>query len=278
MFGWKRRRRRRLRARPLPAEWSEVLERGVAHWRLLDEADRRELAGHVQVLVAEKHFEGCGGLRITDEVRVTIAAQACLLLLHRDTDYFPGLMSIVVYPTVYWAPRAQTRPGGVVDELPEVRQGESWERGAVVLAWDRVCHGAADARSGENVVLHEFAHQLDVESGQIDGAPSLRNRRERRVWSEVFSRAYADHRHALGRGLPTLLDAYAATHPAEFFAVVTEAFFERPAALGRQHPELYSQLSSYFAQAPAGRAEREREPGEGFWTISIDRYGAQPIV
>lgn len=281
MFGWKRRRRRGLRARPLPEAWEEVLERRVAHWRLLGGEDRRELAEHIQVFITEKRFEGCGGLELNDEVRVTIAAQACLLLLHRETDYFPGVLSIVVYPSAYWAPRARTRPGGAVEGAVELRQGESWREGAVVLAWDRVAEAARGASSGENVVVHEFAHQLDVESGAADGAPLLSGASQRRAWSESFSRAYCDLRDALARGRPTPLDAYAATSPAEFFAVVTEAFFEQPKTLVRCHPALYAHLAAYFAQEPAARfelASARRDPGEGFWTISIEPYGATPIV
>jgi MtfA peptidase len=258
-----------------------VLEGRVAHWRELGERDQRELAGHLQVMLDEKRFEGCGGLELDDEVRLTIAAQACLLLLHRDTDYFPGVLSIVVYPSVYWAPRAQTRPGGVLDTSVEVREGESWERGAVVLAWDRVLSGAADAHSGQNVVLHEFAHQLDVESGDADGAPPMRGRAARRAWAEAFSEAYEGHRRALAEGAATLLDPYGATNPAEFFAVTTETFFERPRALAREHPALYAVLAGFFHQEPAARLGCEAQtsqPGEGFWTISIDAYGEQPIV
>ncbi len=278
MFGWKRRRRRRLREKPFPEAWSALLERRVAHWRLLDERERRELEGHIQVFVAEKHFEGCGGLEMTEEIAVTIAAQACLLLLHRDTDYFPKVVSIVVYPSVYWAPRGM-RPGGVVDESPEVREGESWEQGAVVLAWDRVLAGAADAHSGRNVVLHEFAHQLDAESGETDGAPPLAGRDARRAWAETFSRAFGAHRDALARGMPALLDPYGATSPAEFFAVATEMFFERSEELFREQPELHSRLADYFAQAPAFRDEQgSRELGGGLWTLSLDAYGAKPIV
>ncbi len=281
MLGWKRRRRRRLRARPLPDAWGDILSRRVACWDTLDEADRRELAGHMQVFLHEKRFEGCGGLRITDEIRVTIAAQACLLLLHRATDYFPGVVAIVVYPSVYWAPRAQPASVGVVDQRQEVREGESWARGAVVLAWDRVRRDAEDAHGGHNVALHEFAHQLDLESGAADGAPVLAGRGHRQAWARAFSRAYADDREALAAGRHTFLGAYAATSPAEFFAVATEAFFEQPRVLCAHHPALYGQLAAYFLQEPSHRESLEvREPtGErDFWTISVEPYGAYPIV
>ena len=165
MFAWLRRRRRdAIRRRPFPAEWRALIVKNVPYVACLPPEDREELVGHIQVFLAEKHFEGCGGLEITDEVRVTIAAQACVLLLHRQTEYYPNLVSILVYPTTYLVPGGQSTPDGLVAEGTQARLGESWARDVVVLAWDSVLSGAADIHDGHNVVLHEFAHQLDQES------------------------------------------------------------------------------------------------------------------
>ena len=174
MFGWlKRRRREAVRRGAFPAAWRAIIEKNVPYAAGLSPEDRQELLGDVQVFLAEKRFEGCGGLSITDEVRVTIAAQACVLLLHRQTDYYPRLVSILVYPSTYLVPGGRGAANGLPDEAPQARLGESWARDVVVLAWDSVVSGASDIHDGHNVVLHEFAHQLDQEDGVGDGAPIL---------------------------------------------------------------------------------------------------------
>jgi Mlc titration factor MtfA (ptsG expression regulator) len=172
VFGIQKRRRRRLQQLPLPPEWFALLERHVTYYRRLSPTDQRDLQGLVQVFLAEKRFEGCGGLEITDEIRLSIAAKACILLLHRDTDFYPMLQSILVYPTAYFAPAAHHQVDGTVIEGEQVRLGESWARGAVVLSWEDGQRGAADMHDGHNVVFHEFAHQLDQESGATEGAPA----------------------------------------------------------------------------------------------------------
>ena len=256
MLGFFRRRRRpKVRARPFPAAWRLILEERLGYYCCLPPEDRRELEGHVQVFLAEKRFEGCAGLEITDEIRVTIAAQACRLLLHRDTDYYPGLTTILVSPSSYVAQQKSIGPAGVVTEGATVRLGESWHAagvgGPVVLSWQDVRAGAADIHDGRNVVFHEFAHQLDGESGSVEGAPALEARSMYLAWARVlggeFERLAADLRERR----PTVLDAYGATSPAEFFAVLTEAFFEKPGELRARHPELYEQLRLFYRQDPA---------------------------
>ena len=226
----------------------------MPYYKLLTSDERDELLGHVQVFLKEKDFEGCGGLEITDEIRLTIAAQACLLLLHRDTDYFPLLTSILVYPSHYFALSSKSLPGGLVQEEIEARQGESWGRGPIVLSWDDVLHGAADPRDGHNVVFHEFAHQLDGESGATEGAPILPSTTMYTAWARVLGREYRRLLDDLRRKHHNVIDAYGATNPAEFFAVVTEAFFEKPRQLKSRHPELYAQMVSFFRQDPAHRS------------------------
>jgi Mlc titration factor MtfA (ptsG expression regulator) len=228
-----------------------LIEKNVPFIGHLPIEDREELIGHVQVFLAEKRFEGCGGLEITDEVRVTIAAQACILLLHREMDYYPQLVSILVYPSTYVVRGGRRTPDGLAAEGPEARLGESWARDVVVLAWDHVLAGAADIHDGHNVVLHEFAHQLDQQSNGGSGAPALPRRSMYVAWARVLGRDFdqlvrdVEHHHR------TLIDRYGATNPAEFFAVVTETFFEKARQLRSQHPELYAQLKDFYRQDPA---------------------------
>jgi len=212
------------------------------------------LQGHIQVFLAEKRFEGAAGLVITDEIRVTIAAQACMLLLHRDTDYYPGLSSIIVYPHEYVTRHTERSPGGFVQEGTQARLGESSTRGAVVLSWDHVRAGASDVDDCRNVVFHEFAHQLDAEGGRVDGVPLLPQRSSYIAWARILGAEYEKLRKHTARGHRALLDRYGATSPAEFFAVATECFFQSPAQMRDEHPELYEELKAYYRQDPAAQA------------------------
>lgn len=250
MFWLKRRRRKKLRQRPFPKEWETILRKCVSVYRRLSAEDQAELRGHIQVFLAEKDFEGAGGLEITDRIRVVIAAQACVLLLHRKTDYYPSLRTIIVYPEPYVAPVSKRLPGGLVVEKPESRLGESWSRGSLVLAWDEVRRSAHDHGDPHNVVLHEFAHQLDSEDGAHDGAPVLQHGSMYVAWARVLGREYRKLVRDLQRRQATCLDSYGATNPAEFFAVVTEAFFGQPRQLKQCHPELYEQLQLFYQQDP----------------------------
>jgi Mlc titration factor MtfA (ptsG expression regulator) len=249
---WKKRRRAELRDAPFPEAWRTILVEHVPYVRTLSQEDQRELEGLVQVFLAEKSFEGAGGLTVTDDIRVTIAAQACILLLHRETDMYPELDSIVVYPHPYRA-KAQRREGMVVIESDDVRLGESWSRGTIVLAWDHVQRGAR-LFDGHNVVLHEFAHQLDAEDGSVDGAPELGARARYLDWARVLGAEFKELSDRVHAGRGSDIDAYGATSPPEFFAVVTEMFFEQPAKLRARHPELYEELRAFYNQDPAAAA------------------------
>lgn len=260
MINLKEWRRRRVRSKPFPAHWARILDEGLPYYRRLPKADQDELRGHIQVFLAEKYFEGCGGLEVTDEIRVIIAAQACILLLHRPTDYYPGLKTILVYPSTYIAEGKVRGPGGVVTEVRGPRAGESWHQsgvnshaggGPVVLSWRDVQAGAADIHDGHNVVFHEFAHQLDGESGSVEGAPALERRSGYLAWARVLGSEYQALIDDLRNQRPTVLGPYAASSPAEFFAVVTEAFFEKSQELKARHPEMYRMLAEFYRQDPA---------------------------
>lgn len=250
-FLFPRRRRARLRLQPLTARQRAIVRRNVPYYSALSAADQRELEGHMQVFLAEKRFQGCGGLRMSRTIRLTIAAQACVLLLHRESGCYPMLRSILVYPSTYVERRVRERLGNLVIERDHARLGESSIWGTVVLAWDAVRRGALDVADGKNVVFHEFAHQLDAEDGEMNGAPVLRTRSAYAAWARVLGAEYDELRQRLAAHLPSDIDPYGATKPAEFFAVVTEAFFETGAKLRRSHPELYEVLRDFYRQDPA---------------------------
>lgn len=252
MFGFTRKRRERLLRQPFPDTWRRYLRQRVPLYLRLPESDRQELEGHIQIFLDEKRFEGCNGFTVTDEARVVVAGQACLLLLHRETDYFPGLSSVVIYPTSFVVARESWDETGIVTQEDGPLVGESWDTGCVVLAWDEVVDSSACADDGYNVVIHEFAHQLDAENGISDGTPLLPDASRYRSWSKIFTDEFRHLRQLLEEGGDTMLDEYGASDPAEFFAVVTEHFFETPEFLRQNHPELYDELSRYYRQNPAG--------------------------
>ncbi|HEY9193874.1 MAG TPA: M90 family metallopeptidase [Methyloversatilis sp.] len=245
--GW---RRKQLRARPFPPQWRETLRRRVPQFRLLPADLQLQLKQHMQVFLAEKTFVGCAGLTVTDEMRVTIAAQACLLLLNRHTGYFPETREILVYPAAFAVRRTRTDAAGVVHDGPAVHLGESSSRGQVVLSWRDAVHGAAITDDGHNVVIHEFAHQLDQENGEANGAPPMYGRARIERWSTVMTAAFARLREQLGQPVEPALDPYGATSPAEFFADASEAFFERPQHLAAGFPDVFGELCAYYRVNP----------------------------
>ncbi len=255
------RRRQRIRARPFPAAWRDILKRRVPYVRALPADLQLQLKQHIQVFVAEKAFIGCDGLDITDEIRVTIAAQACLLLLNRPRDYYPGLRQVLVYPGSFVVQRGHTDHAGVTHEGLQVLAGESWSQGQVILSWHDTLMGAATPDDGQNVVIHEFAHQLDQETGAANGAPILARQAHYARWSAVLGAEFnalqanaSQYRHGRhdhdGTGEPSLFSDYGATDPAEFFAVITEVFFEQPQRMAAEHPALYGELSGFYRLDP----------------------------
>jgi Mlc titration factor MtfA (ptsG expression regulator) len=203
------------------------------------------------LFIGAVRFEGCGGLELDDEMVLTVAAQACLLVLHREGTPYPNLRVVYLYPSTFSSVIRQSDEHGIVTEGKVHRLGESWDSGSVVLAWDAVAHGAQNMADASNVTFHEFAHQLDHEDGPTDGAPSLPSRAAYLSWARVFEENYADFLELVEQGKEKVLDAYGATNPAEFFAVVTEAFFEKPRQLLKNRPELYEQLRKYYGLNPA---------------------------
>ena len=252
-------RRRAWAARPFPPAWRSVLRRRVPLYRALPAPLQQQLRRHVLVFLAEKPFVGCAGLKVTDEMRVTIAAHACLLRLNRGGPLFPALHRVLVYPGSFVVDRVHAAPGGVLREQRQALAGESWSQGQVILSWSDVLAGARVADDGHNVALHEFAHQLDQESGSGQGAPRQDDRAAQARWARVMQAefdALQARLRARDAGLrdplapPELIGDYGATSPAEFFAVVTEVFFERAAALAGRHPALFAALRDYFRVDP----------------------------
>ncbi|MDF7809477.1 zinc-dependent peptidase [Pontiellaceae bacterium B12219] len=222
---------------PPPPHWFQTLEKTLPMIGKLTKEQWKQLSGYMQIFLAEKRFEGCGGLEITEEIKITVAAEACMLLLGRETAVYPKLKTVILYPHTY-------------TDGETARLGESWNSGVVVLSWNSVLGGARNFEDGQNVVFHEFAHQLDQEDGAADGAPILEERSAYSAWARVFNREYNHLVKETNQGHKDVMDQYGATNPAEFFAVATETFFEKPRQLQLNHPELYRELQHYYHVEP----------------------------
>ncbi len=246
----RRLRRNKLFLKPLPRGWLRILERNVPLYARLPADLRPALHGCIQLFLDEKEFFGCAGLSITDEIRLTIAGNASILLLTRNDPRFTRFTSILVYPETYVA-REIKYDGPVEVHRQSTRAGESWHRGPVVLSWGDILRGIQDDNDGHNVILHEFAHKLDEENEIMDGLPVLRNSADYKTWAEVLTREYGALQQGVENGGKTVLDAYATVSPAEFFAVATESFFEKPLPMKTRLPELYEQLKRFYNLDPA---------------------------
>lgn len=260
MFHWLRDgHRTEVRNRPFPPEWEAFVCTNLAHYEVLDDAERLELWATMQVFLEEKQWEGCDGLDLTDEIRVTIAAQACLLQLGLPHDYYRNVESILIYPSTVVPPERQT---GVFEQVGSPVEanvpilGQAFTQGPVILVWDAVLHGARHPEQGHNVVYHEFAHKLDMLDGTADGTPPMRDSAELAEWVIVCSHEFLRLRKLVDDGHKTFLDSYGAKNEAEFFAVATEEFLDRPLALQKHAPDLYHVLNSYYRQDPAERVRR----------------------
>ncbi len=249
-FTFKRWQKWRLDTQPFPASWQAILTTNIAIYRKLPTALKTQLHQHIKLFLRDKVFYGCNGLQITDEMRVTIAGEACLLLLNRTTNDYYQLHHILIYPTSFIPQRVQKNESGVVSANHSILLGESWNQGKVILSWQDVINGATGSSTGHNVVLHEFAHQLDQESGSANGAPLLGSQSSYQRWARVLSKEFEQLQRHSRQGFNDVIDQYGATNPAEFFAVVTETFFERPKQLRKKHPELFDELQRFYAVNP----------------------------
>ncbi|HEY4242543.1 MAG TPA: M90 family metallopeptidase [Kofleriaceae bacterium] len=248
-MGWlTEHRRHHLLETPFPDEWRAILDKNVAAYRLLAPDQQQHLRDLTQVFVAEKHWEGGNDLAVTDEMRVTIGGTACLMILGRDHSLFSEIVSIVIYASAVVTRRAEGRApfafGPIADRLPIL--GQSMRGGAVILAWDDVLAGARDPHDGRNLVFHELAHKIDEIGGTVDGTPPLPDAAHRRAWGEALGTAFLAQIERAKRGEKSLLRDYATTNEAEYFAVVTEVFFEQPAKLREALPDVYAVLAEFY--------------------------------
>jgi MtfA peptidase len=246
-------RRRRILRAAFPATWEPHLQ-GLPFFHQLTEPEQQKLRCMVQVFIAEKNWEGCGGLRLDNCIKVGIAAQACLLILNLDHDWYRKIPSILVYPSAFRSNLAETGPAGVVGPHTGARAGEAWLVGPIILAWDSAFAGGRDPNDGQNTVFHEFAHKLDMLDGYADGLPPLGTAEQQRLWSTTLGRQFEQLRLKVAQGHHSFLDGYGATNPAEFFAVASETFFERGAQMRQTIPDLYQCLQQFYRQDPASRA------------------------
>ncbi|HOC60462.1 MAG: zinc-dependent peptidase [Syntrophaceae bacterium] len=257
MFTWfSKQKRKKLTQAPFPRTWEGILDRNMAVYRRLNDQERLHLRGLVQIFMAEKHWEGCGGMTLTDEIKVTIAAHACLLILNIPGSFYDNVETILVYPSDVILP--EQRIGFFENVLEPVDygypiSGQAIQQGPVLLVWDRVSEDIHQDGTGFNVVYHEFAHKLDMEDGTADGTPRLRDRAEYRDWVQTCTREYLRLLKDIEKGKRSFLDEYGATDEAEFFAVATEQFFDRPRHLFASAPELYRVLKNFYRQDPVKR-------------------------
>lgn len=260
MFQWlSNLRRKKLTKMPFPAAWEEIVHRNVAHYCMLDTAEQTQLKALIQIFIAEKHWEGCGGLELNDEIRVTISAQACLLLLGLPNEFYRNVLSILVYPSLVVPPQRKFGQFEIALAPVDVAHpiiGQAFQQGPLILIWDAVLHSGRHPEHGHNVVYHEFAHKLDMLTGAADGTPPLRDRDEYRDWVAVCSREYHRLKSEIQSGKKSFLGTYGSTNEAEFFSVATEEFFDRPLRLKEHSPDLYRVLKEYYRQDPAERVGR----------------------
>ncbi|MFK8029884.1 MAG: zinc-dependent peptidase [Gammaproteobacteria bacterium] len=243
-------RRKQLYQLPMGEEWEQILNQHVSLYRFLPAPLKTKLHGHIHYFLDTKIISGCDGMEVDDVVRLTIAANACILILHREDRIFPGFETILVYPSTYVAVRHH-RHGESVTESHAAMAGESWHRGPIVLSWSDVKRGSLNPADGHNVVMHEFAHKLDEETSAVNGMPQLRSHEQFKDWVEVLNREYGEFLKRVDSNRNSVIDEYGSVSPPEFFAVATESFFEKSTSMRRKLPDLYRQLQDYYQLDPA---------------------------
>jgi hypothetical protein len=247
---WREYKRSQAMRQPFKKQWRKIIQSRMPYFKKMPSHLQLQLKRHIQVFLSEKKFIAFNGIVINDEIRVTIAAQACLLLLNRKTDYYPKLKTILVYPRAFVKQHQITNTDGVEFSQNSTLSGESWGTGKIVLSWQDTVNGAYLPDDGHNVVIHEFAHQLDQENGVANGAPILSKGQSYKCWSQIFSTQFENLKTQVQNDEKSIFDYYGATNPAEFFAVASEVFFEKSQALKNEHPKLYQQLSLYYRVDP----------------------------
>ena len=243
-------RRDHIKAQLFPRHWLSIVESNLAIYNTLSDFQQKQLQGYMQIFLKEKQFIGCLGLQITEEMKVTIAAMACLLLFGDRKTYFPNLRSILIYPNAYIVNETIMSDRYIVEERRVARLGESWTKDQLILSWDQIKQDLLNWHDGHNVVLHEFAHQLDQEDGIAEGVPILTRALDYAVWAKIMTAEYLQLCDRVENSKKTVIDSYGATNPAEFFAVATEAFFEKPIQLNQKHQDLYELLQRYYRLDP----------------------------
>tara|TARA_R110002049_G_scaffold252264_1_gene426895 strand:+ start:30417 stop:31229 length:813 start_codon:yes stop_codon:yes gene_type:complete len=234
---------------PLTADMISLLETNVSLYTRLPKALKTRLHGCIQIFLNEKEFIG-QGIEITQQIRLTIAGNACMLLLQGQKPSFPGFTSILVYPDTYVA--RQVSHNESIQAIEEShRAGESWFRGPIVLSWGDTLRGSLNPHDGHNVVIHEFAHKLDEQNGRMDGLPLLRDHTHYKDWARVLNEEFDSLKSRSQRGKNSVMDEYGTVSPPEFFAVATESFFEKSKQMQKKLPDLYKQLSRYYNIDPA---------------------------
>lgn len=248
---WPAYRRKHALKEPFPEAWRRILAQNFPVYRRMPADLQLQLRQRIKLFVHQKQFSGCAGLEITDEIRVTIAASACLLILNRSTDVYAGLHYILVYPNAFLIKQEEVDGAGLVTVQPKGLLGQSWSNGKIILSWEDVLNGNREFSDGSNVALHEFAHQLDNETGSTNGVPVLASTEQYQHWAQVLTAEFELLRQAAMHGDLSLINYYGATAPAEFFAVVTEVFFEQPKQMASQHPALFAELKGYYRVDPS---------------------------
>jgi hypothetical protein len=253
LFSWlKKRRRQRILAEPVPSSWQEIMLDKFAPYASLSEKERGRLVDDMRIFIAEKEWEGCGGLELTDEMRVTVAAHACRMILELDVDYFRQVQTILIYPAGFKTPQQlPLLPGLALEGGKSDVLGQSVHRGPVLLSWKEVVDDLGNAGEGKNLIYHEFAHKLDMLNGEADGIPPIDDAGLVERWLEIMPAELKRLRRAAAAGRDTLLDSYGAENEVEFFAVASECFFQLPRDMRLKHPQLYAILSEFYRQDPA---------------------------